>query len=302
MGHGGNSHQRKMSRKKDERLAEEIASKVLEGFEVKSAASGTAPADKKEVVPDRGKPWAFFNSTPVWGVMSLLFGGVTSHISLKITLAGALVIVFVAFRQYGLFDQRITKWVGNSAAAFMLAVVFLIVAPKLKDPLTVDQQIAERFPWLSHPPQASNPQAAPVQVTLRSAGWSLKTLGRLSNDEICQAAKSLSQSLAQENKDVTERETRFYQQGERSAMLRDEAARKDWEREQSHYRDDFEATNYQYFTQANYIYDTILEKLQRPKEIRPEKLFHFPEDFEYGSLYSSVNTFDTVRNQLCHEK
>jgi hypothetical protein len=166
---GGNSHQRKMAKKAEERIAEEVAKKVAEQLETKSATSSVLMPNTKESVPSfSSKLGSFWGSTPIWGAIGVLIGAIVSQVSIRLLFIVVWAVVFMEFVRVGFFERRLVKVFGNIAFGLGLGFVFFQLwkfSPKPKEPPTLDQYaetLAHRFPWLNNPPQT-----APPQITMR---------------------------------------------------------------------------------------------------------------------------------------
>jgi hypothetical protein len=158
----GNSHQRKMVKKAEERIAKAVTGRVLENMETPIHSS----SDGVEPVPPRlsSKLGTFWGSTPAWTGIGMLVGVFAPLLSLQLLFVGVWGIFFFEFIRVGFFKGKVAKWLGNAVAGCVFAVVFFVVwkvSPRPKQPPTLDQEMsafAQKFPWIASAP----PQAGPV--------------------------------------------------------------------------------------------------------------------------------------------
>lgn len=160
MANGGNSHQRKMARKAETRLAESVTELVLEKFGRKEEQRKEAEVSKARILWRKARE--FWLSTPVWGALGVLAGLLLSQFSRVLAFALVGFAMWAEFLRIGFFNTRITKWFGNIAAGIVIAAILVgiwKVAGTPKEAPTVDQEVkafAKNFPWLSEPPRVEN--------------------------------------------------------------------------------------------------------------------------------------------------
>jgi hypothetical protein len=167
---GGNSHQRKMARRAEERIARKVADDVVQQIESRSATSTIISKRTKEPPRSlRERLGSFWGSTPIWGAIGVLIGAIVSQLSIKLLFIGVWVVVLMEFVRVGFFERTFAKVFGNIVFGLGLALVFFQLwkfSPKPKEPPTLDQYadtLARRFPWLNNPPQT-----APSKITMRA--------------------------------------------------------------------------------------------------------------------------------------
>jgi hypothetical protein len=177
---GGNSHQRKMARKADDRLANNLAEKIV---------------GRLGIQPDtlRVRLLRFWRSTPVWGVLGILAGAALSHLTFDFLFVGGWIALSYEVIRARLFSNRTWTTIGNSIIVLVLGVAVMGVwkiSPRPKDPPTLDQQFdafAKRFPWLaSAPVTTSQKEVAPNRQERSQADLSI------SNPRIDQSLRTRS--------------------------------------------------------------------------------------------------------------
>src|SRR5580700_1050009 len=94
---GGNSRQRKQSKKTEDRIAEEVTKRLLSRGEtdaVPQAANSKERQSAEQGISIKQKTATFWASTPVWGGIAVLIGAIASQLSL-VFLFFAVCVVFV---------------------------------------------------------------------------------------------------------------------------------------------------------------------------------------------------------------
>ena len=77
---GGNSHQRKVGKKREETLTARVAEQVLQKLERSAAAAPTLPYEHPRSSL-RDKLWNLLGSPIIWGAITLLLAAIGSRIS-----------------------------------------------------------------------------------------------------------------------------------------------------------------------------------------------------------------------------
>ncbi len=184
---GGNSHQRKLQRKTEERIAQRAAELVEGGKAVVSLDRPnmeSKPKGNSKADTIRAKVHTFWTSTPAWGAIGVLIGALVAQLSRQLLFVGVGIVLWLEAIRVGFFEVRLWKWLGNIALAAVIAMLLIglwkIVPPK--GVLTLDQQIqalAKSFPWLTKPVSESTKQTIPTapppaQAVVTCPGYSLK--------------------------------------------------------------------------------------------------------------------------------
>jgi hypothetical protein len=125
---GGNSHQRKMARRAEERIARKVADDVVQQIESRSATSTIISKRTKEPPRSlRERLGSFWGSTPIWGAIGVLIGAIVSQLSIKLLFIGVWVVVLMEFVRVGFFERTFAKVFGNIVFGLGLALVFFSV-------------------------------------------------------------------------------------------------------------------------------------------------------------------------------
>lgn len=158
---GGNSRQRKQTKRAEQRIADEVAKRLSPQTGNISSLQAAIP----EVMPQRGLKetiHTFWQSTPIWGGIGVLIGMVASQLSLKMVYIAVWGVFLFEFVRVGFFRRRSYKVAGNLIAGIVLGLCFLglwEITPKPKESPTFDQEldaIAKKFPWIASPPAAQH--------------------------------------------------------------------------------------------------------------------------------------------------
>ena len=163
---GGNSHQRKMERKAEERIRKAVEDNLRQA-PVIAAQPPVREPEKSTIWQKVGRYWG---STPVWGVIGMLFGAIASQVSLRLLFIIAWGALFAEFVRIRLFTKLRWRIAGNGVAAISIGILLFLmwrVTPQPKEPPTLDQAmnaVATKFPWLANPPKQAEAKPASTIV------------------------------------------------------------------------------------------------------------------------------------------
>ncbi|MGA2569699.1 MAG: hypothetical protein ABSF23_04205 [Terracidiphilus sp.] len=159
-GGAANWAKRKAVEARENRIAERVAQKVIQGLERVSSLLQQLPPNLPQA--NKSKFRDLWTSTPIWAAVAAMIGAAVSLSAGRYSLFAvaflAWVIVVVDLQRIGLFARGWRRNIFNFAFAVVIGAVFYSVAryTPITSPPTISALVdafGQRFPWFTQPPK-----------------------------------------------------------------------------------------------------------------------------------------------------
>lgn len=173
---GGNSHQRKVVKKREETLTATVAEQVLQKLERGAAAAPTLPYEHPRSSL-RDKLWNLLGSPIIWGAITLLLAAIGSRISSPTLFGLAFLLGVAAILKEDFFEGKraITQYLGSSILCLLLGIGLFLAwhwrsgPQEVLSPKEFANAVVQLLPpWLKSPqPQAEAIPLPPKHTHVR---------------------------------------------------------------------------------------------------------------------------------------